>query len=66
MKKKFADLIDVKSIITLLMTITLIVMLVGEFNPTEDFKTMFNTAYVAIITYFFTKKNSSDKGDEQQ
>lgn len=53
---KLAELIDVKSIITLAMTAVMIAMLCGSFNPPEQFVTLFCTSYGSIITYFFTKK----------
>lgn len=56
--ERFAELIDCKSIVTLAMTATLVAMLVGAFNPTEEFKALFCTSYGAIITYFFTKKDT--------
>lgn len=56
----FAKLIDVKSIVTLVMTGTLIAMLTGTFKPSQEFVALFCTSYGAIITYFFTKK-ATDK-----
>lgn len=55
---KIADLIDVKSIVTLSMTGVMIAMLVGSFNPQKEFAVLFSTSYGCVITYFFTKKPS--------
>lgn len=59
MKEKFAKLIDVKSLVTLAMTATLILMLTGVFNPPDAFFTLFSASYGSIITYFFTKKKDT-------
>ncbi len=57
MKGQVARLMEVKSIVTIGMTAALIVLLVGNFNPSKELLTMFSTAYGAIITYFFTRKS---------
>ena len=56
MKEKWAKLIDVKSIITLIMTLAMVLILTGVFNPTREAFGLFSTVYGAVITYFFTKK----------
>lgn len=56
----FAALIDVKSIVTLLMTAIMILMLCGKFTPSEEFTALYCTSYGAIVTYFFTKKNGEE------
>lgn len=61
---KLADLIDVKSFITIAMTATMIAMLCGTFNPAEEFKALFCTSYGCIITYFFTHKSSDERSDD--
>ena len=55
--KKFLDLIDVKSIVTLAMTAAMIALLFYGGNPNPEAQSLFCTAYGAIITYFFTKRN---------
>lgn len=54
-----ADIFKVKSLITLTLTGVLVAMLVGAFNPSQEFVTLFCTAYGSIITYFFTKQNDT-------
>lgn len=63
MKKKFSDLIDVKSIVTLLMTFAMIFTLTGIFKPSNEAFGLFATTYGAVITYFFTKK--TDKTEDK-
>lgn len=58
MKERFAKLIDLKSIVTLLMTVAMILLLTGVFNPPEAVFALFSTTYGAIITYFFMKKSN--------
>ncbi len=65
MKDRFAKLIDLKSIITLLLVGTLVFLVVyvavtGK-DLTSDMFLLFSNIITMVITYFFTKK--SDKGD---
>ena len=57
--KQVSKLVDVKSIVTLVMTAGMIVMLTGAVNPSQEATTLFSTAYGSIITYFFTRKQDS-------
>lgn len=61
MKEKIAKLIDVKSIVTLLMTIALVVLLFTNVEINKELLMLFSTSYGAVITYFFTK---TDKKEE--
>ena len=62
MKEKLAKLVDVKSLVTLAMTVAMILMLTGAFNPPDTILALFASSYGSIVTYFFTKKkdNSSE------
>ena len=60
MKEKWAKLIDVKSIVTLLMTFAMVLMLTGVFQPTTEAFGLFASVYGSVITYFFTKKKDSE------
>ena len=60
MKEKWANLIDVKSIVTLLMTLAMLLMLTGVFKPSSEAFGLFATVYGSVITYFFTKKKDSE------
>lgn len=53
---RICKLIDVKSIVTIIMTIGMMMMLFGGFTISQEASTLFSTSYGAIITYFFTKK----------
>ena len=59
--KKFYDLIDVKSIVTLAMTGALIALLFWPGGVNAEAQHIFCTAYGAVITYFFTKQDNSEE-----
>lgn len=59
-----ANLFKVKSFVTISMTIGMILMLSGVFNPPQTILAIYSTAYGSIITYFFTKKE--DKVADQE
>ena len=61
MKDKFAKLIDVKSIVTLTMTVALIAMLFVTTEPPKELLALYCTSYGSVITYFFTKKDKKDE-----
>ena len=66
MKEKFAKLIDVKSLVTLAMTIAMLLMLTGVFNPPTEVFALFSTSYGSIITYFYTRKNGEKATDKTE
>lgn len=53
---RIADLINVKSIVTLALTGTLIALMFTDINPSKELLALFCTSYGAITTYFFTRK----------
>ena len=61
--KKLLDLIDVKSIVTLAMTGAMIALLFTGGEPNPEAQSLFCTAYGAIITYFFTKRDQTGSGE---
>lgn len=62
-RERIAKLIDVKSIVTLVMTIAMVLLLTGTFNPSPEVLSLFSMTYGAVITYFFTKKKDTEGGD---
>lgn len=60
MREAAISLLKVKSIVTILMTIGMLLLLSGLWQPANDIVTLFSTSYGAIITYFFTKKEDKD------
>lgn len=61
MKEKFAKLIDLKSIITLTLIITLEILIIRGTELNNDLFLLFSNILTMVITYFFTKKKESDK-----
>jgi hypothetical protein len=64
MKERIAKLIDVKSIVTLSMTVAMILVLTGVFKPSTEAFGLFSTVYGAVITYFFTKKDTKSESED--
>lgn len=56
MKEKFAKLIDVKSIVTLTLMVTLVYIVVSGRPIDEKIFLLFSNCTTMIVTYFFTKK----------
>ena len=53
---------DVKSFVTIIMTLGLIVLLlVPKLEPPTEIVALYCTSYGAIITYFFTKKEKKEE-----
>lgn len=58
MKKAWTD---VKSFVTIAMTIGLMaLLLVPNINPPTEIVALYCTSYGAVITYFFTRKDSDN------
>lgn len=64
MKSRIAKLIDLKSIITILLVVTLIVLVVANL-PIKDeaIKTLFVSVTSSCFTYYFTKKKDNTEGE---
>lgn len=60
-KEKIAKLIDVKSIVTITMTVIMAALLLGKFNPPTEIMALFCTSYGAVIAYFFNKKKEGEQ-----
>ena len=58
MKERIAKLIDLKSIVTLLMNIALMIMLFYRQEIDKDILMIFSTSYGSVMTYYFTKRGS--------
>lgn len=65
MKEKLAKLIDLKSIITIILVLTLVVLVItfAIKNGTLEEKLflLFSNVTTMVITYFFTKKQNIEK-----
>lgn len=50
-----AKLIDVKSIVTILLVVTLVTVILANVTIADNVFQLFNTVLTAVVTYFFTK-----------
>lgn len=64
MKEKLSKLIDLKSIITILLVLTLVILVITFAIKTgtieEKLFLLFSNVTTMVITYFFTKKTNND------
>lgn len=61
MLKRLAKLIDVKSLITMGLVLTLIVVTLFGKPVEEKVFNLFSNVLTMVMTYFFTKKSNSSK-----
>ena len=61
--KKFAKLIDLKSIITLAMTGTMIALLFYNDQINEELLMLFSTTYGSMMTYYYNRKGSETNNE---
>ena len=61
MKEKFAKLIDLKSIVTLLLNLSLVVIVVGGLEIDDKKFQLYSTVVVMIDTYFLTRQQKNNK-----
>ena len=57
MKKAWSD---VKSFVTVLMTIAMVILLFAPIEVNKEVLTIFSATYGSVMTYFFTKKKTDD------
>lgn len=58
MKKAWTD---VKSFVTVLMTIAMVILLFAPAEVNKEVLTIFSATYGSVMTYFFTKKKSENE-----
>jgi hypothetical protein len=62
MKEKFAKLIDLKSIITIILVIVLVALVTLNLQITdESIKTLFVSTTTSCFTYYFTKNKKTEE-----
>lgn len=59
MKERLLNLISVKSIVTILMTILMAMMLCCEIDPPKELLSLYCTSYGSVMTYYFTRKETN-------
>lgn len=55
MKKAWSD---VKSFVTVIMTIAMVILLFAPIEVNKEVLTIFSATYGSVMTYFFTKKKT--------
>lgn len=61
MKNRFAKLIDLKSIITIILVVSLVVIVTCNIQITDEaLKTLFVSTTTSCFTYFFTKNKNTE------
>ena len=64
MKNKIAKLIDLKSILTIILVVTLVVLVVANLPINDEgIKALFISVTSSCFTYYFTKKKSNSEGE---
>lgn len=61
MKNKLIKLLEVKSIVTIIMTICMVLLITGVFKPSDDVFALYSMAFGSVITYFFTRKSKESE-----
>lgn len=61
MKNRIMNIIDLKSIITIILTIGMVLLLCGVFKPPSDVFALYSTVYGSVMTYYFTRKNNKEE-----
>ena len=62
-KEQIAKLIDVKSIITILLVICLVIVIMSGMQIQDNAFVLYSNVTTMVITYFFTKKSSDKDGE---
>lgn len=57
MKDVLTNLLKVKSLVTLALTAGMLLLLSGNWQPTQEIIAIYSTAFGSVITYFFTKRD---------
>lgn len=59
MKERLANLLCLKSLVTILMTVLLAVMLLTKIDPPKELLSLYCTTYGSVMTYYFTRKETN-------
>ena len=58
-------LTDVKSFVTVLMTIAMVILLFLPYEVNKEVLMIFSSAYGAIMAYFFNRKKENNESEEK-
>lgn len=65
MKKRLSNLLNVKSIVTLLMTALLVALMFAQVDPPKELLSLYCTSYGAVLAYYFNRKDDEKNGDSE-
>lgn len=55
-KEKLSKLIDVKSIVTITLVVTLVIIILAQLNIQDNIFQLFSSAVMLVLGFFFGKK----------
>lgn len=58
-KERLSKLIDVKSIVTITLVITLVIIILAQLNIKDNIFQLFSSAVMLVLGFFFGKKDNS-------
>lgn len=61
LKQTITNLFKIKSVVTIVMTIIMACLLLGDYNPPQELLTLYCTSYGAVLTYYFTRKDDEEE-----
>lgn len=64
--KKIAKLIDLKSIIMIIMTITMVKLLVNPMEINKELLMLFSTSYGAMSAYYYNRKKDGENNGNNE
>lgn len=62
-KERIAKLIDVKSIVTITLVVTLVTIILAQLDIKDNIFQLFSSAVMLVLGFFFGKKDSASGGD---
>lgn len=57
-KERLSKLIDVKSIVTITLVVTLVIIILAQLNIKDNIFQLFSSAVMLVLGFFFGKKDS--------
>lgn len=59
MKERIAKLIDVKSIVTITLVVTLVIIILARLDIQDNIFQLFSSAVMLVLGFFFGKKDNA-------
>jgi len=65
-RNKIAKLIDVKSIVTIILTVLLAIIILGQIRLESNVFQLFSSAFMLVLGFFFGKNIKSTEKEESE